>query len=109
MSRLIDAEKVKEILKHLLYETAMNNSGGASLMCEDIAENRLETWLGLVPTVDAEPVKRGRWEFAFMLYGSVKISKCSVCEHLDDLESNYCPNCGAKMDEVTNENISSEL
>lgn len=61
MSRLIDADKAKEVLTKLLYETALNNSGGASLMCEDIAENRLETWFGLVPTVDAEPVKHGQW------------------------------------------------
>lgn len=53
--RLIDADKAKEVLTKLLYETAMNNSGGASLMCEDIAEHRLETWFGLVPTVDAVP------------------------------------------------------
>ena len=56
MPRLIDADKAKEVLTKLLYETALNNSGGASLMCEDIAENRLETWFGLVPTVDAEEV-----------------------------------------------------
>ena len=58
MSRLIDADKAKEVLTKLLYETALNNSGGASLMCEDIAENRLETWFGLVPTVDAVEVVR---------------------------------------------------
>ena len=56
--RLIDAEEAKEILKHLLYETAMNNSGGASLMCEDIAEYRLDTWVGLIPTIDAVEVVR---------------------------------------------------
>lgn len=58
MSRLIDADKAKEVLTKLLYETALNNSGGASLMCEDIAENRLETWFGLVPAVDAVEVVR---------------------------------------------------
>ena len=58
MNRLIDADKAKEVLTKLLYETALNNSGGASLMCEDIAENRLETWFGLVPTVDAVEIVR---------------------------------------------------
>ena len=68
--RLVDAEKVKEILKHLLYETAMNNSGGASLICEDIAEYRLDTWIDSITTVDAEPVKHGHWK---------KDGTCSIC------------------------------
>ena len=95
--RLIDADKAKEVLTKLLYETALNNSGGASLMCEDIAENRLETWLGLVPTVDAEPVRHGRW-----LKNGDRYCECSVCHHEGNTSGadNYCPNCGAKMDEV---------
>ena len=54
------------------------------------------------PTVDASPVRHGRW----------KCNKpCPVCgedrfKGLDadiwaDWEPPYCPNCGAKMDEVS--------
>ena len=53
MARLIDADATKEVLTKLLMETALNNSGDASLMCESIAEDRLETWLSLVPSVSA--------------------------------------------------------
>ena len=53
------------------------------------------------PTIDASPVRHGRW----------KCNKpCPVCgedrfKGLDadiwaDWEPPYCPNCGAKMDEV---------
>lgn len=98
--RLIDADKTKEVLTKLLYETALNNSGGASLMCEDIAENRLETWIGLVPTVDAEPVKHGLWIWDDEGY------HCSECffhaygNTLECMDGTYrfCPNCGAKME-----------
>ena len=102
---LIDAEEAKEILKHLLYETAMNNSGGASLICEDIAEYRLDTWFELVPTVDAEPVRHGRWVHR---YGDEHIElallggECSVCGFVSTAMP-YCPKCGANMDEVKDE------
>lgn len=51
-----------------------------------------------LPTIDAEPVRHGRW------IGG-ELGECSVCGHVgcasdiwtgcDDF---YCPNCGAKMD-----------
>ena len=51
------------------------------------------------PTIEAEPVRHGHWEivdFADPLrYG------CSKCKVLSWDLSNFCPNCGAKMDEVT--------
>lgn len=51
------------------------------------------------PTVDAAPVKHGRWE-------SVKgvalwYSRCSECGYVTSMEIrnwNYCHACGAKMD-----------
>lgn len=51
------------------------------------------------PTVDAEPVRHGHWEktITWWIY-------CSVCGSEPPNECNcptpYCPNCGAKMDEV---------
>lgn len=76
--RLIDADKAKEVLTKLLYETALNNSGGASLMCEDIAENRLETWVGLVPTVDAVEVVRCK-DCVFFMPATVDWVPCLCC------------------------------
>ena len=40
------------------------------------------------PTIDAEPVKRGRWENG----------TCPNCGQVDFSKPNHCPNCGAKMD-----------
>lgn len=53
----------------------------------------------------AEPTKHGRW---IVLHGVLAgddiygdMGKCSNCGlHLRNYEWNYCPNCGAKMDEV---------
>ena len=55
------------------------------------------------PTIDAEPIVHGHWEFM----GDVGITKCSncgwsICECLDD-SYKLCPHCGAKMDEKIKE------
>lgn len=52
-----------------------------------------------IKTVDAEPVRHGRWE----TYPSHAYRRCSVCKTEWDkpkfnIHANYCPNCGAKMD-----------
>lgn len=47
-------------------------------------------------TIEAEPVKRGHWiwEKAVLAY------TCSLCHHFTyDGQPNYCPNCGARMDQ----------
>ena len=56
--RLIDEDKAKEVLKKLLYETAITNKGDFSEMCVSIAEDRIDTWFELIPEIDAVPVVR---------------------------------------------------
>lgn len=51
------------------------------------------------PAIDAVPVKHGKW--IRMDNDGEAISECSVCKFPVSTfwnESNYCPNCGAKMD-----------
>lgn len=52
-----------------------------------------------LPAVDAAPVVHGRWIY-FNCVGNGRY-RCSECFHWVDAGSdrNYCPNCGAKMDE----------
>lgn len=57
------------------------------------------------PTVDAVEVAHGRWltwgeKFPkTVLIGVESLGVfCSVCEKHADNKTNYCPNCGAKMD-----------
>jgi len=68
-----------------------------------------------LPSVDAEPVVHGHWIETTIPanttgYGGVGQDKkdgvlCSKCRSAFDVKllwsNNYCPNCGAKMDEVT--------
>lgn len=49
------------------------------------------------PTIDAEPVKHGQWEWDGYVYDM--LWRCSECSCLNENDSDYCPNCGAKIDE----------
>lgn len=61
------------------------------------------------PTVDAEPVRHGRWDNIPNTYMTVAskfgsysgyATSCSACREVNPnaYKTNYCPNCGAKMD-----------
>lgn len=85
MERSIDATRIEQYI--------LNN-------CSDNEEiNAIYAEIINAPTVDAEPVRHGRWEVVDgaepRRYG------CSVCKKLSWTEDNYCSYCGAKMDEVT--------
>ena len=64
--------------------------------------------INAIPTIEVEPVKHGHW---------IKVDKhtvkCSECGNYLDMcgvnagrgDANYCPNCGAKMDEAERRKI----
>ena len=56
-----------------------------------------------LPAADVAPVRHGHWiEQEKYTFGTMY--DCSICDNriLDNGHSwNYCPNCGAKMDEVS--------
>jgi len=51
------------------------------------------------PTIDAEPVRHGKW-----IDGHCSLCGCDVPAYIEDwkwikdMNANYCPNCGARMD-----------
>lgn len=61
-----------------------------------------------LPTADVAPVVHGRWESVDSSYwrwtpsGAVPVSRityrCGRCHRGTVVKTNYCPNCGAKMD-----------
>lgn len=53
--------------------------------------------LAKAPTVDAAPVKHGKWETIIDAYGRIEGWLCK-CGRESKEKCNYCPNCGAKMD-----------
>ena len=118
--RLIDADKLK---KHYSWW-----QGGTLAKTLDEMKRDFDTIIDLQPTVEAEPievraayeqkaynkgyadgiadsVKHGHW---IVLHGVLAgddiygdMGECSNCGlHLRNWEWNFCPCCGAKMDEV---------
>ena len=68
--------------------------GSQQAMCDaadalEAAEKRIAELEAQMPK-DGEWLdeQRGRWIYA----------KCNLCGKVQDVRSNYCPNCGAKMD-----------
>ena len=73
-------------------------------VCEQYNENRDFTRTKcdyknshFIDAADVVPVRHGRWVYPIgMAYNYV----CSECEKsIGVIKHNYCPNCGAKMDE----------
>jgi hypothetical protein len=77
---------------------------------EDAPNNITEVRLGTVRNfVKGFPFttptrKKGHWimtnDYLTAAYGSIDYVKCSCCCEESLEEGNYCPNCGAKMEEV---------
>lgn len=88
MMRIIDADTlIAHIKKRLKNEMII------AWLCRIIDE---------VPTIEAEPVRHGRWIWKdFHGDGSI-ILCCSECLETEGARKNadYCPNCGCKMQGV---------
>lgn len=86
--RLIDADALTQSWDVL--------SNGKAFDFYDIDE------IANAPTIDAETVRHGHWiECPLRKYPKEHIDVCSVCNSKALAKYNYCPNCGAKMDEVS--------
>ena len=51
-----------------------------------------------IPAADIAPVQHGWWIWHNKWEPFEFKYECSICHDGSDLESKYCPNCGAKMD-----------
>ena len=92
---LIDADTLWKVFE---------NAGWWDNADRDIAQDLLDK----APTVDAEPVRHGHWETKVYTTGdglddwgviNHREEVCSECGEWQIGISNFCPNCGAKMDE----------
>lgn len=94
--RLIDADALLE-----LYSSGIPEFDAMAVPIPVIRQN-----IAAMPTVDASPVVHGRWITTVYTTtskrGRIISSKefeCSKCGYSNGRkQSNYCPNCGAKMD-----------
>ena len=55
-----------------------------------------------IPAADVAPVVRGKWVYnpRDAIEMMFTLPKCSICGHETSDALHYCPNCGAKMEEV---------
>ena len=90
--RLIDADAfLKDILTAGIGKTIIEYS-----------ESNIGYMIRRRPTIDAVPIRHGQWETNSDRPDTLI---CSVCKCGFDMwkhdPHNFCPNCGAKMDEVS--------
>ena len=104
MSRYIDADA---ILEKVQFRVRINDDTDKTVKrCVEITRNLIEN----APTADVAPVVHGRWltwEEKFPGKMTKKKSRlgvfCSACQNYADNMSDYCPNCGCRMDEEEGE------
>lgn len=105
--RLIDADALFEVIKQHDYPLATrHNSIDNGMFTLGIKQAIDES-----PTIDAVPVVHGRWEYVdtrlLQTYYSCSECRNVTCDYIINQQTlkndrlYYCPNCGAKMDEVS--------
>lgn len=92
--RLIDADRLKaEIMGWCVVTDDLFGMG--KYHEREIVLQAIEE----APTIDAVPVVRGEWKNVYKSgYKPNPDNVCSECDCWSHRRSNYCPNCGAKME-----------
>lgn len=99
MTRLIDGDVLDEAMYHKSFETDDGRQkwhSGLWIRYKIYEEASRE-----VPTVDAQPVKHGKWDYVTVV--DEGFWRCSTCGTPSEALGarklyKYCPFCGAKMD-----------
>ena len=89
MTRLIDKDMLIEILGEM--------QGLCATKAALIQNSKIWQQVKDMPTVDAVPVRHGRW----VSHGDCGVTECSCCGwNIEECVGwNYCPSCGARMEE----------
>ena len=84
--------KESDLFKRILNVDFKHDYDGCIKFCQSI------------PAADVEEVRHGRWTYDGEMNTGI-YAICSVCKEsvYQAGEWRYCPRCGAKMDEVKNE------
>ena len=91
MTRLIDADALKKSFDEHVY-LVHHGFNETEYGCTQYGIHQI---IDEQPTIDAEPVRHGKWIEYPIADG---MNQCSECGVLRFGESNYCPHCGARMD-----------
>ena len=91
MTRLIDADDIVLDYSGLANISPLDFRGTAEYFAKQIDS---------MPTIDAVPVKHGKWENSRPDAPMFGFYYCSLCgRKRTSPQDRYCPNCGARMDE----------
>ena len=96
--RLIDADVLSQKWQNVLDQKA-NEKDSIVYYIFELFMDRLK----YEPTIEAEPVRHGKYVLLYDTYGPMVCSECggeapSISMGSEYEESQYCPSCGAKMD-----------
>ena len=74
----------------------------------DLSGEKFEAAILKIPVADVAPVRHGRWisltdcsnagVYCSVCHKKVYKEDYAICNRKNKLRSDYCPNCGAKMD-----------
>lgn len=96
--RLIDADALKEQIPETREDIFEN-----CRRCTLLDASEVLRIIDEAPTIEAEPTRHGRWKGKPIAgYSTVKCSECGCVFMENSGKWNYCPHCGAKMDEEVN-------
>ena len=97
MAEYIEKTQLIEKLKHRVSTDDDSKFATGFIKGTNEALGIIEEWIASIPTADVAPVVHGQWECG---------CQCSVCGDSPGPYNsrhkpyyNFCPNCGAKMDE----------
>ena len=97
--RLIDANNLIEEIRE---ERCYNCRNFKDMKCDYCGTADYIYMIEDMPAVEAKAVVHARW-ISKNHHGYEWVFVCSNCDYIDGYpfndRSNYCPNCGAKMDE----------
>ena len=102
MARLIDAESL--LNQYELIDWYSVSKKGQLVSGATTEDNPFihyydgEEIIKNAPTIEAVPVRHGRWVWRNKCEPFEFKYECSICHDGSDLESKYCQNCGARMD-----------
>lgn len=100
--RLIDADALLEVLRNTtVWCTGWIYSRKLANEVLKVAGESVKKIIEEAPTIEAEPVQHGRWvsdEADILFHCSKCGAQISTSWDYEDLQWDYCPDCGAKMD-----------
>lgn len=119
MPRLIDADALKKVVEDRYMSACVQTAPGTRQNGRNIhygiaiGMNFVRNVIAEQPTIDAKPVRHGRWEYKEDWFDNgftiltLHFYRCSECGFRTNRDNpgddkkclyHYCPNCGAKMD-----------